>query len=134
MFQVTIIGNLGANAEVKESEDKKKYSSFRVAASTGFGDNQETTWVSVRTTYRENLHQYLTKGTQVFVQGDGRINLFTTRDNKTAAGVSVYASTLQLLGSKTDAKPEAQKPVMQQLGAVEHLRQQQSGDQTELPF
>lgn len=106
MLQFTIIGNLGADAELKEINGKQ-YSAFRVAATS----RNETTWVSVLYNYHENLHQYLTKGQQVFVQGDGRLNVYTSKDGKTSADLSVFASALQLCGSKADSKPAEQSPV-----------------------
>lgn len=97
MLQVQIIGNLGADAEVKEINGKQ-YSAFSVAATS----RNETTWVSVLYNYHETFHKYLTKGQQVFVQGDGRVKLYTSKNSeKTSLDFSVLASMLQLCGSKT---------------------------------
>ncbi len=104
MLQVQIIGNLGANAELKEINGKQ-YSAFRVAATS----RNETTWVSILYNYHENLHKYLIKGQQVFVQGDGRVNLYTSKaDGKTSADLSVMASMLQLCGSKASEQSPIQ--------------------------
>ena len=124
MLQVQIIGNLGADAEVKEINGKQ-YSAFRVAATS----RNETTWVSILYSYRENLHKYLIKGQQVFVQGDGRVNLYTSKsDGKTSADLSVLASMLQLCGSKT----ADQSPIQAQRMPPQAQPQQAFKD--DLPF
>ena len=124
MLQVQIIGNLGADAEMKEINGKQ-YSAFRVAATS----RNETTWVSILYSYRENLHKYLIKGQQVFVQGDGRVNLYTSKsDGKTSADLSVLASMLQLCGSKT----ADQSPIQAQRMPPQAQPQQEFKD--DLPF
>lgn len=107
MLQVQIIGNLGADAEIKEINGKQ-YSAFSVAATS----RNETTWVSVLYNYHENLHKYLIKGQQVFAQGDARVKLYTSKNSeKTSLDFSVLADKLQLCGSKADSKPAEQSPV-----------------------
>lgn len=127
MLQVQIIGNLGADAEVKEINGKQ-YSAFRVAATS----RNETTWVSILYNYHENLHKYLIKGQQVFVQGDGRVNLYTSKsDGKTSADLSVLASMLQLCGSKAD-KVVDQSPIQAQRMPPQAQPQQEF--KSDLPF
>ena len=124
MLQVQVIGNLGADAEMKEINGKQ-YSAFRVAATS----RNETTWVSILYNYHENLHKYLIKGQQVFVQGDGRVNLYTSKsDGKTSADLSVLASMLQLCGSKT----ADQSPIQAQRMPPQAQPQQAFKD--DLPF
>lgn len=125
MLQVQVIGNLGADAEMKEINGKQ-YSAFRVAATS----RNETTWVSILYNYRENLHKYLIKGQQVFVQGEGRVNLYTSKnDGKTSADLSVLASMLQLCGSKTaDQSPIQAKRMPPQ------AQPQQQEFKSDLPF
>lgn len=128
MLQVQVIGNLGADAEMKEINGKQ-YSAFRVAATS----RNETTWVSILYSYRENLHKYLIKGQQVFVQGEGRVNLYTSKsDGKTSADLSVLASMLQLCGSKADNRPVEQSPIQAQRMPPQAQPQQEFKD--DLPF
>ena len=70
MLQFTIIGNLGADAEIKEW-DGKKYSTFRIASTKRTKEKEETTWVSVSYFYNENFHPLLVKGQKVYVYGEG---------------------------------------------------------------
>ena len=127
MLQVQIIGNLGADAEVKEINGKQ-YSAFRVAATS----RNETTWVSILYSYRENLHKYLIKGQQVFVQGEGRVKLYTSKNSeKTSLDFSVLADKLQLCGSKADKAVE-QSPIQAQRMPPQAQPQQTFKD--DLPF
>jgi single-strand DNA-binding protein len=107
MLQITVIGNIGANAEIKEINGRQ-FSAFRVASTSRRGGQEETTWVSVLSFYSEKLHPFLVKGQQVYVIGDGRISTFTKRDNTTSYDISIMADKLQLCGSK---QPAQQQPV-----------------------
>lgn len=129
MLQFTIIGNLGADAEVKEINGKK-YSSFNVASTKKFGEKDETTWVSVLSFYSEKLHQFLVKGQQVYVSGDGRLNVFTKKDGTISADLSVIASTIQLCGVKNAERQ--QPPIAQPTSGFDYVQKQQ--DDSGLPF
>jgi single-strand DNA-binding protein len=130
MFQITVIGNLGQEADLKDLNGKK-YTAFRVAANVKRGQQQETTWVSVLATYRENLQPYLTKGTQVYVCGDANIKAYAKHDGTACYDVSVFATNIQLLGKQES------KPATQQIDAVDYLRQQAQqpvGNNDKMPF
>ena len=128
MLQVQIIGNLGADAEVKEINGKQ-YSAFSVAATSS---RNETTWVSVLYNYHENFHKYLTKGQQVFAQGEGRVKLYTSKNSeKTSLDFSVLADKLQLCGSKADKVVE-QSPIQAQRMPPQAQPQQEF--KSDLPF
>ena len=109
MLQFTIIGNLGADAEIKESNGKK-YSSFRIASTKRIKEKDEPTWVSGIYYYNENFHPLLVKGQKVYVCGEGRLNTFTKQDGSLDAGLSVMADKLELCGSKPaqPSQPQAQ--------------------------
>lgn len=78
MLQISIIGRIGANAEVKES-DGRKFVSFNVAHSDVFTDangvrHESTTWVSCALNGDGgNLLPYLVAGALVYVIGDASI-------------------------------------------------------------
>lgn len=128
MLQFTIIGHIGADAEILESNERK-YSTFRVASSRKVGDKEETTWVSVRTFYSEKLHPYLVKGQQVYVSGDGRLNVFTKKDGTVDAGLSISANTIQLCGSKNAERQ--QPPIAQPTSGFDYVQKQ---NEDTLPF
>lgn len=105
MLQLQIIGNLGADAQIKNINGKD-YLSFRVASTK----NNVTTWVSVLHYANANLQPYLVKGQQVFVMGDAKITAYTAQSGAAGVDVSVLANTLQLVGKKEETKPQDETP------------------------
>lgn len=97
MIIASIVGNLGADAEVKEINGKH-YASLRVASTSRRGTNPTTTWVSVLSSYSEKLMPYLKKGQSVFVSGEMDVKGFTKKDGSAGADVSMFASSLNLVG------------------------------------
>lgn len=104
MIQITITGNLGADAERKQINDRM-YIAFRMAVK---GRRDTTTWVSVL--YRDNdkLLQYLKKGQSVLIIGEPSFSLYVTKEQRTALDVSVFANTLELTGAKDTAQVSTQ--------------------------
>lgn len=103
MLKCEVIGNLGADAKMQQT-DNGKFASFNVAHSRHYRVNgqkvEETLWVSVTVNWNcENLMQYLVKGTKVFVAGTMRLRVFTGNDGKPHAGVTIMADTIELCGS-----------------------------------
>lgn len=66
MKQVTIIGNLGANAVRRATSEGRELMTFSVAVSAG----QSTTWFNCVGAFREKIFPYLVKGQCVCVVGD----------------------------------------------------------------
>lgn len=100
MLQLELIGNLGADAEVK-AINNREYISMRVASTTKYKDKSETTWVSVLYRRNDNLLPYLTKGTSVYVCGELNVSVWTNRDGQASADLRVWAQNLCLLGKRT---------------------------------
>ena len=74
--KVMIIGNLGADPEMRYTADGKALTSFRVAASRNYSGpdgerREETEWFSVVTWQKlaEQCSQFLQKGRKVYVEG-----------------------------------------------------------------
>lgn len=72
MKQITIIGNLGANAVRRMTTNGRELMSFNVAVNQ---PNADPIWFNCIGSLRENLLQYLVKGQCVCVTGDlsGRV-------------------------------------------------------------
>lgn len=84
MKQITIIGNIGANAVIRTTADGRQLMSFNVAVNQGKGD---PIWFNCIGNNREKLFPYLVKGQCVCVVGDlsadvyqGRIDLTVNID------------------------------------------------------
>lgn len=111
MFTAQVIGNLGADAELK-TINGKVYLTFRIAHSEKFTKQdgsqiEETTWISCITSQFTSLHQYLKRGQKVFVSGDCKASIVwkpKTREN--VVGLSINVRSIELCGgSKQDDIP-----------------------------
>ena len=104
MIQITITGNLGADAERKQINDKT-FIAFRMAVK---GRRGTTTWVSVLYRDSDKLLQYLKKGQSVLIIGEPSFNLYISKVQLPALDISVFANTLELTGAKDTAQVSAQ--------------------------
>lgn len=105
MAKVTLIGNLGRDAELKYSNSGAALLEFSIATNekwTGAGGapQEHTQWfrITLWGKQAEPLKQYLTKGKQVYVDGKLRAREWTDKDGKTRTSLEVRADTIQLLG------------------------------------
>lgn len=117
MFQeITIVGNLGRDPEMRYLQDGTAVTNINVATSRRWqgvdGEPQEqTTWfrVSVWGTQAEAVNQYLEKGRQVLVKGTlqsdpqtGGPRLFNRQDGSIGASFEIRATLVKFLGSRQD--------------------------------
>ena len=85
MLQLTIIGNLGSNANEHTAKNGGKFITFSVAVSQR-GDIP-TLWFDCRYYTEAALTQYLTKGRRVCVCGDFRVEVY---NNQSRLKLDVY--------------------------------------------
>lgn len=113
MLQCTLIGNIGANAEVKAS-DGREYIAFRVAHNDSFkgadGSKKETSiWVDCTMSCangRPAVLPYLTKGTAVCVVGNVSLRVYSSeKDRCMKAGLTIHVQKVELIGGQGDAIP-----------------------------
>ncbi|HEX7844706.1 MAG TPA: single-stranded DNA-binding protein [Chitinophagaceae bacterium] len=107
MIKMQVIGNLGKDCVVN-TVNGKNVINFTIAHTEKYrdsqGNNQEkTTWVDCAYwTDRTALAQYLTKGKQVFVEGQPEVRSFTRQDGTAGASLSLRVREVQLLGGRSD--------------------------------
>ena len=113
MLQISVIGNLGANAEIRV-HNGSKFVSFRVASTRRYtkADStqvEDTTWVAcVLNGDGGQLTQYLTKGRKVYVSGDGGIETYSSpKERRMVSRMTCSVRSIELLGSN-DKQPEQQ--------------------------
>lgn len=111
MLKCELIGNLGADCEVKESNGSK-FVTMRVAHSEKFkqadGREVETTmWIDVTWSKTDSgLLNYLKAGTKVFVRGYLSTRVYSSKkDRQMKAGVSIAATEIELCGGSTELVP-----------------------------
>ncbi|WP_407522714.1 single-stranded DNA-binding protein [Lacibacter sp. MH-610] len=129
MLKAQIIGHLGQDATVNNVNGKQVIN-FSVAHSETWKDTtgekkSKTVWVSCSYwTDKTGLVPYLTKGTQVYVEGMPEARTYAKNDGTTVAQLQLRVGTVQLLSSgnnnaagndDSDNTPERQyEPVTQQ--------------------
>lgn len=101
MKQLTIIGNLGANAVQRTTTDGKQIMSFNVAVNDG---KDSTIWINCVGNNREKVFPYLLKGQCVCVTGDLRAGIYNNNIDLT-----ISIDRIELCGAKPkeDPKPES---------------------------
>lgn len=110
MIKMQVIGNLGKDCVVN-TVNGKNVINFTVAHTEKYrdsqGNNQEkTTWVDCAYwTDRTAISPYLTKGKQVFVEGQPEVRSFTRQDGTGGASLSLRVREVQLLGGRGDSVP-----------------------------
>ena len=102
--KVMIIGNLGADPEMKYMADGTAMTSFRVAASRNYSSRdgerkEETEWFPVVTWSKlaEQCSQYLQKGRRVYVEGRLRTRSWDTPDGQRHFRTEVVAERVMFL-------------------------------------
>lgn len=99
-----LIGNLGRDAETRFTPAGAAVTSFSVATTRRWKDQQtgdwkeETNWTNVVLWRQENLAQYLTKGKQVYVEGRLQTRSYDDKDGNKKYVTEVVAEEVMLLG------------------------------------
>lgn len=113
MLLATLIGNLGANAEIKSS-DGREFVSFRVAHNDSYkgadGSKVESSmWVDCTMSCvggRPAVLPYLVKGTTVCVIGQLSTRVYSSeKDRCMKAGVKIHVQKIELIGGAADIIP-----------------------------
>lgn len=113
MLKMTVIGNLGRDAEIREAGSARVIS-FAVAHSEKYRDRQtnmmveKTVWVNCsywRDPDKTGVAQYLTKGKKVYVEGTPSSRAYTDRDGNMRASLDLRVLNLELLSSAGEGGP-----------------------------
>ena len=109
--QLTLIGNLGRDPEMRYTPTGVPVTNFSMAVSRNwvgqYGQRQEKTiWFRV-TAWRklaETASQYLTKGSKVLVVGELEApTTYTDRDGQVRVSLDVTASTIRFLSTRGES-------------------------------
>ncbi|MDE2932020.1 MAG: single-stranded DNA-binding protein [Chloroflexota bacterium] len=110
--QITLIGNLGGDPEMRYTQDGTPVTSFRVATNRRWSGRDGTTqeksvWFRVSAWQRlaETCNQYLTKGQRVLVVGEmEEPSTWTDLEGNTRASLEVRARNVQFLSTCAEAQ------------------------------
>lgn len=123
------VGRIGRDAEVRQTGNGHSVAGFPVAVDVGFGDNKTTLWLDASLWGKRaegGLVQYLTKGAQVFVQGEIGTREFQKKDGSQGFAVTLKVSELDLVGGKGGEQQPRQQPQQNHQQAQAQYAQQQS--------
>jgi single-strand DNA-binding protein len=105
---VLIVGRLGADPEVRNSQSGKTITKFRVATDRYNGPDREKTtdWHSIVVFGRsaDNCARYLGKGSIVGVQGSIKYNSFTKQDGSLGYSTDIIADRVDFIGPPSSSK------------------------------
>lgn len=111
MLRLNLIGNLGADAQVKDFEGRKAVC-FNVAHTDRWTDendvkHESTTWVScIWNGDGGKTLPYLKRGTTVFVSGPCSTRVFSSpKEHRMVAGLNLRVDNIELIGGKVDDVP-----------------------------
>jgi single-strand DNA-binding protein len=101
MLELTVIGNLGKDPELRHTQDGKVVVTFSIASTRKVNGEEQTTWVEVSAWEKlgENCAAYLAKGRQIFVRGIPEVRVFTRKNGEPGAALHLMAQTVQFLGA-----------------------------------
>ncbi len=107
--KVFLVGNLGANPEVRFTQGGSSVANLRIATTERWtdksGQKQEATeWHRVVLFGRqaEVAQQYLTKGRQVFIEGRIRTRQWQDQQGQKRYSTEIVCTNMQLLGGRAE--------------------------------
>lgn len=110
--KVILIGNLGADPEVRHLESGSVVANFNIATSETYTNKggervEQTEWHRIELWDRlaQIAEQYLKKGNQVYIEGRLRTENWTDKDGQPRSRVSIRANSMTLLGGPNQGSP-----------------------------
>lgn len=109
MNKITIIGNLTADPELRQTQNGTAVCSFNVAVNRRFAGadgNRQTDYFHI-ITWRgnaENCAKYLAKGRKIAVVGELQARLYDAKDGTTRMSLDVQADEVEFLTPKQTAE------------------------------
>lgn len=132
MNNITIVGRLAADIEVKYLPSGEALGNFTVASDVGFGDKKTTNWFRCTLFGKrvDAISQFLSKGQQVTVFGQLTLREWLDKNGVKQLSPDIRVNDIALQGGKqSDAAPAQRqqgKPVAPQQGG--------SFDDSDIPF
>jgi single-strand DNA-binding protein len=101
-----LVGNLGRDAEMRFTAGGTPVATVSLATTEKWKDKgsgapkEETTWhrIVIWGTQAQSLHEYLTKGKQIYVEGRIQTRKWTDKEGKEVTTTEIRADRIVLLG------------------------------------
>lgn len=118
--KVIIVGNLGADPEIRSFENGAKRARLSIATTEYYTDrnsgqrNEITEWhnVILWRGLADTAEKYLRKGMQVYIEGKLRTRSWQDQNGQNRYTTEVVADIMNILGRKADS-PQAAEPQVQ---------------------
>ena len=139
MKKITLIGNLGRDAEARKTATGKTFYSFSVAVSEKYTNQkgeeiEETTWFDCLTA-NTKIAKYLTKGKKVFIEGNPKANAYYSEAlGEYKATINVSCTIIRLLSPNDQAQAKSAPPSKATATATAELPQKTDLENEDLPF
>ena len=106
--KVILIGNLGADPEIRRTQDGRPVANLRLATTESWKDKQSgeqqerTEWHNVALFGRlgEIAAEYLRKGSQVYIEGRLRTRKWQDKEGRDRYTTEIVGSEMQMLGGR----------------------------------
>ncbi|NIK74337.1 single-strand DNA-binding protein [Thermonema lapsum] len=124
--KVILIGNLGADPEVRTLESGSVVATFNLATTEAYTDRQGnrqsiTEWhrIEMWDSLAKIAEQYLRKGSQVYIEGKIRTDNWEDKDGNKRSTVKIRAQSMILLGGRPEeyassSNASTNKPLVEQ--------------------
>ncbi len=98
--KVIVLGRLGNNPEVRQTQSGLTVATLSIATNDGIGDKMTTEWhrVTVFGKGAEVIQKYVTKGTQIYIEGRLKTDKYQDKNGNTQYSTSIIANSFELLG------------------------------------
>ena len=102
--QITIIGNVGGDPEMRYTADGVGVCSFSVAVNKRRGQEDKTTWfrISAWRQLAEVCSQYVHKGMQIMIVGEVDARAYIASDGQARASLDLTAREVKFLSRRGD--------------------------------
>lgn len=146
--KVILLGNLGADPEVRHLESGGVVANISIATSESYNKNgqrmEQTEWHKVELWDRlaELAEKYLSKGNTVYIEGKIRTNTYQDKDGNTRYDKRIRATNMTFVGGRNegnDSESRDAQPSQRAQGNASPAPPQESptqsgGDSDDLPF
>ncbi len=117
--KVILIGNVGADPEVRYIKEDQPVANVRLATTERGFKRQDGTEVAERTEWHrltvwghtaKFVEMYVKKGDQLYVEGRLHYSQYQDKNNETRYSTEIVVEELRKLGRRTDANGQAESP------------------------
>lgn len=96
MKKLIVIGNVGREPQVRTTKNGKEFAEFSIAVNNA---DKSTTWISVIINKESKVTDYITKGKQLYIEGNFTVDVY-----KGEPSITLFANDVQLLGNADNSK------------------------------